>query len=55
MDAIRANGHKDVVYIEDKKEIVKTITKISNKGDIILTIGAGDINKIGREIIDTLK
>lgn len=55
VDAIRANGHKDVVYIEDKKEIVKTITKISNKGDIILTIGAGDINKIGREIIDTLK
>jgi len=43
----RKLGHKQVLYIQDKNDVVKKLHEIVKKGDLIITIGAGDIWKIG--------
>ncbi len=53
--AAKKFGHKDVHYIPDKKEIPEFLMKIKKKGDLIITIGAGDIWKYGEEFIKLLK
>lgn len=50
-DAIRKHGHKDVVFIPDKNDIYCYIKKIIMPGDMIITLGAGDIWKTGRQIL----
>ncbi len=44
-------GHKQVLYIEDKIEVTKKLHEIVKKGDLIITIGAGDIWKVGETFI----
>ncbi len=40
-------GHKKVFFIKEKNEVVKKLLEIVRKGDLIITIGAGDIWKVG--------
>jgi len=47
---IRANGHPEVVYIPDKDSIVEYINNTIRPGDMVITMGAGDIWKVGRRI-----
>lgn len=48
-------GHKDVHYVPDKKHIPQSLMKITKKGDIVITMGAGDIWKYGEEFLKNLK
>jgi UDP-N-acetylmuramate--alanine ligase len=48
-------GHKSVHYVPDKRAVPDFLMKIRKKGDIIITIGAGDIWKYGEEFIRKLK
>lgn len=50
----REYGHKNVVYIPDKNDIPDHVMKITRPGDLIITLGAGDIWKIGKEIVGKL-
>jgi UDP-N-acetylmuramate--alanine ligase len=50
-DAARELGHRQVHYIADKKKIAGELKEISKSGDIIITLGAGDIYKIGEEFL----
>lgn len=50
----RALGHPSVYYVKDKNELPRFLKSIVKKGDIVLTIGAGDINKYGDEFIKLL-
>ncbi|HQF42992.1 MAG TPA: UDP-N-acetylmuramate--L-alanine ligase [Ignavibacteriaceae bacterium] len=47
-------GHKDVNYIADKKEVPGFLNKIKKDGDIIITMGAGDIWKYGEQFVTML-
>lgn len=47
-------GHRNVTYIADKTKIVEHLNKIKEKGDIVITMGAGDIFKFGREFYSEL-
>lgn len=47
----RDHGHKEVVYIPDKNDIPDQVMNIAQSGDLIITLGAGDIWKIGKEIV----
>jgi len=49
--AARELGHRQVHYIADKKKIAGELKEISKSGDIIITLGAGDIYKIGEEFL----
>ncbi|MCX6171143.1 MAG: UDP-N-acetylmuramate--L-alanine ligase [Ignavibacteriales bacterium] len=48
-------GHKNVYYEPDKTKIPELLQKIYQKGDIIITLGAGDIWKYGEKFIELLK
>ena len=46
-NGIREHGHKDVAYIKGHKEAVSCLNEILKEGDILLTLGAGDVWKAG--------
>jgi UDP-N-acetylmuramate--alanine ligase len=48
-------GHKNVFYEPDKTKIPELLLKIYKPGDIIITLGAGDIWKQGEKFISLLK
>ena len=49
--AIRDHGHKNVLFVPDRAAIHKYIKDIIMPEDMVITLGAGDIWKVGREII----
>jgi UDP-N-acetylmuramate--alanine ligase len=55
VNAAKEFGHKQVHYIPDKKGIPDFLLTIVQKGDIVITMGAGDIWRYGEEFIAKLK
>lgn len=48
MNAIKAKyPDSEVYYVKDFEDIVKYIEKFATEGDIVMTMGAGDIYKVG--------
>lgn len=52
--AIAEHGHHDVTYIEDKKNIAAHLQSIVRPGDIVISLGAGDINAQARDLLTRL-
>lgn len=50
-NAAKQFGHKDVHYVPDKKNVSSFLLKTAKKGDIVITMGAGDIWKYGEEYL----
>ena len=50
-----SKGYKNISYMESTQEIIKWCLVNLNEGDILLTMGAGDVYKIGEEILKKLK
>ncbi len=48
-------GHRHVCYVQDKQEIPATLRSVMKQGDIIMTMGAGDIWKYNEEFVRSLK
>jgi UDP-N-acetylmuramate--alanine ligase len=48
-------GHKEVHYVPDKKKIPLFLNSVVKTGDIVITMGAGDIWKYGEEFLNDLK
>jgi UDP-N-acetylmuramate--alanine ligase len=48
-------GHKNVVYVPDKKDIPQKLMELKKSNDIIVTMGAGDIWKYGEKFVELLK
>jgi UDP-N-acetylmuramate--alanine ligase len=53
--AIKRKGHLDVQFIPDKKDIVARLAGELSSGDVALTLGAGDIYKVGEALVERLK
>jgi len=47
-------GSMNADHISDRKEMVKTVLADLRPGDVLLTLGAGDVYKIGEEILKAL-
>jgi UDP-N-acetylmuramate--alanine ligase len=45
----------EVDFIPDKGQIVKQLVGKLNPGDIVLTLGAGDVYKVGEALVEALK
>jgi UDP-N-acetylmuramate--alanine ligase len=54
-DAAKDFGHKNVIYEEDKNKIPALLKKIVKDDDIIITMGAGDIWKLGEKFVEEVK
>jgi UDP-N-acetylmuramate--alanine ligase len=50
-ESIKAHGHKNVSCVEKKGEVVSRLKEILCKGDILLTLGAGDVWKVGQGVL----
>ncbi|MBM4161807.1 MAG: UDP-N-acetylmuramate--L-alanine ligase [Ignavibacteria bacterium] len=55
VDAAKRFGHKDAHYVPDKKQVPGYLKSIVKSGDIVITMGAGDIWKYGEEFLKQLK
>ncbi len=53
--SIQAHGHKDVVYVQTKEDAVVFLKDHLKAGDILLTLGAGDVWKVGMGILKVLQ
>jgi UDP-N-acetylmuramate--alanine ligase len=47
-------GHKNVKYIKDKERVVPHVRKTVKRGDMVITLGAGDVWKIGEKLLKIL-
>ncbi len=54
-DITKKLGHKNVHYVEDKNSIPAKLMELKEDGDIIVTMGAGDIWKYGEKFVELLK
>jgi UDP-N-acetylmuramate--alanine ligase len=52
---IRLHGQRHTHYIGDVKEMAREILPFLEKGDLVLTLGAGNIVNVGEELLDLLK
>ncbi|HNV46758.1 MAG TPA: UDP-N-acetylmuramate--L-alanine ligase [Spirochaetota bacterium] len=53
-DSIRKHDTREVRIIGRFEEIAPTLAAAAREGDIVLTLGAGDIHKAGRQIVEAL-
>ncbi|OGQ91247.1 MAG: UDP-N-acetylmuramate--L-alanine ligase [Desulfobacula sp. RIFOXYA12_FULL_46_16] len=53
-EAIKEHGHKDVSHAPDFTQALSIITHKAKKGDMVLTLGAGDIYTLGEKLLDIL-
>ena len=53
--AIKRRGHLEVEFVPDKREIAQQLVPKLKAGDIVLTLGAGDVYKVGEGLIEALQ
>ncbi len=53
-EGIRERGHKDCIYISEMEKIPVYLIDRLRPGDMVITLGAGDIWKVGEALIDLL-
>lgn len=54
LNLITQKGLKDACYIPDRSEMVEKIVSELRSGDVLITLGAGDVYKMGDEILKKL-
>ena len=54
-EGIKQYGHKDAVFEPDKDKLVEYAAGALKPGDLLLTLGAGDVWKLGEKILERLK
>jgi UDP-N-acetylmuramate--alanine ligase len=55
VDAIcETRGHPEVYYIPQQDAIPAVLQNVSRRGDLVLTLGAGDISQVGEALLDVL-
>ena len=53
-DAIMAHGHKNVTVADDPDAAVSCLKNLLTGGDILLTLGAGDVWKVGEKVLNQM-
>jgi UDP-N-acetylmuramate--alanine ligase len=52
---VRAHGHHDVSFVPTRPGVTDKLAEIVRPGDIVIALGAGDINKSARELLPILQ
>ncbi|MBU1194195.1 MAG: UDP-N-acetylmuramate--L-alanine ligase [Proteobacteria bacterium] len=53
-DSIKKHGHKDVSFAPDFTQALSIVTHKMKKGDMVLTLGAGDVYTLGERLVEIL-
>ena len=51
----RRHPGKEVVYVSDRSKLCETVAAAADPGDLVITMGAGDVTTIGPELIEYLR
>ncbi|HKD39711.1 MAG TPA: UDP-N-acetylmuramate--L-alanine ligase [Myxococcaceae bacterium] len=54
VDALVAYGHRDVTLVDKRADLARAMAPALKEGDIVLTLGAGDITQVGPELLQLL-
>jgi UDP-N-acetylmuramate--alanine ligase len=54
VEAIRARGHRDASYVP-RSELASRARAVVKPGDIVITLGAGDVTNVGPELLELLE
>jgi UDP-N-acetylmuramate--alanine ligase len=52
-EGIKEKGHHGVKYFPRRDEIIPALQEILKDGDVLVTLGAGDVWKIGQELVSS--
>ena len=52
--AAKEYGHKNAFYVPQKEKVAPFLQKIVKENDMVITMGAGDIHRIGTELLKML-
>ncbi|MDH4163290.1 MAG: UDP-N-acetylmuramate--L-alanine ligase [Nitrospirota bacterium] len=52
---VKGYGHKDAAYIGDREKLIAHLAETLRQGDLLLTLGAGDVWKLGEAVLEKLK
>lgn len=53
--AIKKAGNKEVYFFDDNKKLINEIISSAKPGDVVITLGAGNIWSVGEKIVQELK
>jgi UDP-N-acetylmuramate--alanine ligase len=54
-EAVRAHGHRDVRCIPDLAEVVPSLAPELRSGDLVITLGAGNVSTLGPRLLAALR
>jgi UDP-N-acetylmuramate--alanine ligase len=54
VEGIKAHGHKEVVQVSSANQALKYLTKHVKPKDLVITLGAGDVFKLGEKMLEVL-
>jgi UDP-N-acetylmuramate--alanine ligase len=54
-DVAKEYGHRKVHYVKDKNDLPVKLKDIIEPGDVVITMGAGDIYKYGEQFVEALE
>src|SRR5437763_7713406 len=54
-EAIRSYGHKDAAYVGNLETAVKALVSEARPGDMVVTLGAGNVYQAGEQLLELLK
>jgi len=49
---VRDHGHKSVTHVSDKDELTDLVASTIERGDLVLTLGAGDVTALNEVLVD---
>lgn len=53
-NAIKKHGQRDVTYVADREELPRYLEGVAKPGDIVLTLGAGNLWQVGESLLKIL-
>jgi UDP-N-acetylmuramate--alanine ligase len=51
---IKEHGHREVNLCHSQDEILQVLLSLIKSGDLVMTLGAGDIYRVGEELLKKL-
>jgi UDP-N-acetylmuramate--alanine ligase len=54
-EGVGQHGHRDVTFVPDKRKLAAAVLPRLVPGDLVLTLGAGDITKVADELLERLR
>ena len=54
LEAVQSCGHRDATFVSDRTDLAARVQARLRPGDLVLTLGAGDITHLGEELLALL-